>query len=172
MVVRSEPHAAATPFGIETGGGKPPAAVVVPTAAAWLGAAGLIPFVVLACAGVLLADRLHMQLLPALAGYGAVILSFLGGVHWGMAIADSESVALGRRLVAAVIPSLIGWSALLMPIGIGLLVLAAAFVLLLMFDLRTLRRGEAPAWYPRLRWPLTIVVVASLMFGALGGAVI
>ena len=169
MTARDDTRGAAASVAVGPGDGGPTA---VPAAAAWLGAAGLIPFVGLAFAAVFLADRLPTPAMLALAGYGAVILSFVGGVHWGLATAEPGSAEMGRRLVAAVVPSLIGWSALLMPAQAGLLVLALAFAGLLPFDLRAVRRGHAPAWYPRLRWPLTIVVVASLVFGAVGRTVV
>lgn len=144
----------------------------VPTAAKWLGALGAIPFVLLAITGLLSQGPLQEQTSFALAAYGAVILSFLGGIHWGLAIADfgpaQSDISTLHRLAFSVIPSLIGWGALLLPNPAGLLVLAAAFAWLLVFDLQASRKARAPAWYPKLRRPLTVVVVASLMLGALG----
>ena len=49
----------------------------------------------------------------------------------------------------------------------GLLLLVVAFACLLVFDSQASRKAQAPAWYPRLRLPLTAVVVVSLMLGAL-----
>ena len=51
---------------------------------------------------------------------------------------------------------------------LGLLILAAAFTGMLLFDGRASRIGEAPLWYRRLRLPLTGVVVAALVVGAAG----
>ncbi len=138
----------------------------VPAAAKWLGAFGAVPFVFLALLSTLLAGNIREDVSFALAAYGAVILSFLGGVHWGLAISGQRSDGMVRRLLISVVPSLMGWLALILPEPIGLLVLAAAFALLLVVDLHASRRGEAPAWYPRLRWPLTSVVVLALAFGA------
>ena len=45
-------------------------------------------------------------------------------------------------------------------------VLAGAFAAMLLVDLLASRSGQAPAWYPALRWPLTIAVAASLILGA------
>jgi len=51
-------------------------------AAAWLGYGGLIPFIVLAPASLL--DHHHgWTWSDALYGYGAIILSFVGALHWG-----------------------------------------------------------------------------------------
>jgi hypothetical protein len=64
-------------------------------------------------------------------------------------------------------PALIGWLSLLLPRDIGFVVLALAFALVLMVDLRAARNLEAPAWYPRLRWPLSLTVITALAVGVL-----
>jgi hypothetical protein len=101
-----------------------------------------------------------------------LILSFLGGVHWGVAIAefgpDIAVCRISRRLAYSVVPSLIGWGALFLAPPIGLMVLAAAFAGMLAFDLRAGRSGELPVWYPKLRLPLSVAVVASLGVAVLG----
>ena len=53
--------------------------------------------------------------------------------------------------------------ALLVAPPVGIVILAIAFGLLLIVDLEASRKGEAPAWYPSLRWPLTVTVIASLL---------
>jgi len=139
----------------------------IPGAAAWLGGLGLIPFVTLSIASVTGLPQLPFDARLALIAYGAVILSFLGGVHWGIALSpDGIRLGAGRtdgmRLLIGVLPSLIGWSAcLFLPSG-GLLLLIVGFLLQALIDLRSSSRGALPAWYPRLRLPLTLVVVASL----------
>ena len=143
----------------------------VPPAALVLGYAGVLPF--LGCA-------LAMWLLPpagaaaadlALRGYGAVILSFLGGAHWGLGMAGHGGGGTGpTRLGAAVVPSLVGWVGLLLPAVAGLAWLALAFAGQYAADRAATRRGLAPGWYPRLRLPLTLLVVACLLLG-LGAAV-
>ena len=142
----------------------------VPPAAAWLGAAGILPFAFLAGASVLLDGRLEERAISALAAYGAVILSFLGGIHWGLAIGDAgtadQKPVSYRRLTISVVPSLVAWCGLLLPTGATLPVLAAAFAAMLAVDWRLAGKAEAPSWYPKLRWPLTAAVVFSLGLGA------
>ena len=142
----------------------------VPSAAKWLGGLGAIPFVVCAGGAALAPPELAVKASDALAIYGAVILSFLGGIQWGFAIrhvgAFTPSSILYRRLSISVTPALVGWISLLLPRDIGFVALAFAFALVLMVDLRAARRQEAPSWYPRLRWPLTLTAVAALAFGA------
>jgi ABC-type proline/glycine betaine transport system permease subunit len=111
-----------------------------------------------------------MLVAHALVAYGATILSFLGGVHWGLAIGAHNSAQDGKlpaRLILSVMPSLAGWAALLVSESTGLFILVLAIAAMLWVDIRATRMGEAPSWYPKLRIPLTCVVVATLMVGAI-----
>jgi hypothetical protein len=143
----------------------------VPLSAAWLGGLGALPFIVLAGALPFLAGGPRRLAAGALVGYGATILSFLGGIHWGLAIApapqgDTRRKRLSARLILSVLPSLAAWAALLVADTTGLLVLALAVAAMLWVDIRATRAGEAPPWYPTLRVPLTCIVVAALLLGA------
>ena len=138
----------------------------VPPAAAWLGVTGALPFIILAtfaAADVAGARDFHLFALNA---YAALILSFLGGVQWGLTIAHGGADGMWGRLLLAVAPSLAGWCTLLTAPRAGPLLLAAAFVAVLAVDLRAHARGLVPRWYRRLRWPLTVTVVVSLLLAA------
>ena len=143
----------------------------IPSSALLLGAAGALPFVALALASHLAFVDARDLIRSGLVAYGAVILSFLGGIAWGLAIGEpfgrAGKVALWGRLGISVVPSLLGWSALFMPHAIGLTLLALCFLMVFAIDVRFARRGWAPRWYPKLRLPLTVVVCASLSAGAL-----
>jgi hypothetical protein len=85
---------------------------------AWLlGLAGLLPFAGAALAFFAAPDSWQGFAEGALIAYGAVILSFLGAVHWGLALrAPVEEAPMGpARLTLGVVPALIGWVALLLP---------------------------------------------------------
>ena len=142
----------------------------IPPAALWLGGAGALPFIALAVAAWLPATAHGDRLSFALIAYGAVILSFLGGVRWGLAIAGygagAGDGASWARLGLSVVPSLIGWLALLIPAPAGLLILAAAFAAMLAIDRRAGAAGAMPGWYAALRLPLSLVVVAALLLAA------
>ena len=138
----------------------------VPSAAAWLGGFGIIPFVVLSIAEAFASDAQKARLSFALLVYGAIILSFLGGVHWGLAIAVPQNDnTLWRRITLSILPSLVAWLALVTPSSIGFRILAGAFVAMLLVDIHASRVQEAPAWYPKLRWPLSCGAVATLLLG-------
>lgn len=142
----------------------------VPTSAAWLGGLGAAPFIGLAGAMPFLAAEPRRLVAHALVAYGATILSFLGGVHWGLAIGSqtkTEPSKLPTRLVLSVIPSLAGWAALLVSGRSGLFILTVAIAAMLWVDIRATRMGQAPPWYPKLRVPLSGVVMATLLWGAI-----
>lgn len=142
----------------------------VPSAALWLGAFGTVPFVSLAVASLFLDEVNLARATFALITYGAVILSFLGGIQWGLAIANTDggmfAGASYHRLGFSVVPSLIAWAALFFETDTGLLVMALAFGGMLVFDIWSTIADEAPLWYPKLRLPLTVTVVTSLVLGA------
>jgi hypothetical protein len=140
----------------------------VPPPAALLGLAGVIPFAAsaLAVTGPFATGAANAFAEAAVLAYGAVILSFLGGIQWGLAI-DRGSASYGH-LGVGVLPSLAGWVALLVGGWWGLLLLAAAFLAVLALDLRLTRDGMAPAWFPRLRLVLTHAVVLCLLLAAVG----
>ena len=139
----------------------------VPVSAGWLGGLGAVPFVGLAGALPWLAGGIKPLVVQALLAYGATILSFLGGVHWGLAIKIPPGDGLKARLVLSVLPSLVAWVALLVGGAQGLMLLALAIAAMLWVDLRATRLGHAPLWYPKLRLPLSAIVFSALVFGAL-----
>jgi hypothetical protein len=139
----------------------------IPIPARLLGLTGLLPF--WACAavaafgqGAWAAAGLHAQI-----AYGAVILTFLGGVHWGVAL-RMEATPSWARLGWSVTPSLLGWAALLMPPLPALALLAAGLAIALAVDLKTLGEPVAPRWYAALRRILTAGALASLFVTLLG----
>ena len=138
----------------------------LPAPARLLGPAGLIPFAGLAIgvwAGLPGAG-------PALAAYGATILAFLGAVHWGLALAApaAERGVDWGRVGLGVVPSLIAWVALLLPLPAGLGVLAVAILGTAAVESWAAQAGLVPRAYVGLRWMLSAGAAASLLLGLLG----
>lgn len=149
------PAASAAPSSADRARGIP----IVPLA---LGIAGLVPFVGLAGIIVLNPKLPAAEAWRVLTLYGAVILSFLGGVHWGLAMARG----IERGYLASVVPAFGGWFAVaFLPPRPAATALAVGFTLLLLHDLARVEGGEAPEWYAPLRRWLTAIVL-----GALGAA--
>lgn len=134
-----------------------------------LGYSGTIPFISLAV--ILLLDASSTT--PAASGlaasalhlYGAIILSFLGGLHWGR-IACNPDIKPSDKwfLIYSVIPSLMGWSSyLLSDIWQGAaLMLIAGFIISYVIDIRFIRLGEWQSWMKPLRTNLTLIACFSL----------
>ena len=136
----------------------------LPSRARLLGFAGLLPFLAAVLLLWTVEGRLAGLAARSLLAYGAVILSFMGAVHWGLAMAKDRPGATGQ-LTLSVLPGLAGWVALLLPARPGCALLAFGFALLYLADRRAATAGAVPAWYPGLRLPLTLGVLASLGLG-------
>ena len=136
----------------------------VPIPALALGVAGVIPFAGLA--GLILVGGAGLvapeQAARVLQVYGAVILSFLGGAQWGLTSASRQGPS-GRGLAVSVLPALFAWATFLISGNLALVALAAAFLALMLYDLWTVRRGETPGWYGRLRVGLSLAVISCLL---------
>ncbi len=140
----------------------------IPPAALALGLGGLIPFIFCAVA-VGFDARLPLigEPVRALVGYGAAILSFLGGVRWGFALRIADGGLQARAFTLSVLPSIAAWLLLLAPPAMALAAMPIMFLLLGIADRRMTNVG-APAWFARLRTLLTAIVVLSLL-GAVAG---
>ena len=137
---------------------------IIPPIVAWLGYGGLLPFVVLAAATWF--DANHSSLWrDALLGYGAVILSFVGALHWGFAMSQSDMTPNQRTnsFVWSVVPSLLAWVALLMTPKYATLLLVAGFLAHFWQDRRLVQLVNLPAWYLPLRFRLTFVAIFALI---------
>lgn len=132
-----------------------------------LGFAGLIPFVAAAATTVAAANASVLERAAGfgLLAYAATIAAFLGGVHWGPALRDCARGTFA--LTWGVLPQLLAWVALLLPLRAGLLVAAALLFLCYLVDRRLYPLAGLQAWLP-MRRLLTIGAVASCLVGAAG----
>ena len=125
-----------------------------------LGWAGLVPFM-LATIFVLVAPH-ELISIGYYAGtfYGAIILSFLGAVHWGLAMADNRKAIW---FAWSVLPSLLSFGILMIfEIPLCLFGLVPVFVLTWFVDLQAAKSGYLPVWYMNLRHMLTIGAIIAL----------
>lgn len=145
----------------------------MPVWAERLGLAGLLPFFGLAGLAWLGPATAQGPALGALLAYGATILSFLGGIAWGFAIADTRNGAdLGRNaplFILGVLPQLLGWAGLLVGGRMGHLAVAAGLLAILWIDRRLVAEGRAPGWYGALRFRLSALASLAMLAGAFHG---
>lgn len=138
---------------------------------AWfLSLAGALPFIALALAVAGLSEihPLHGIAQDALKTYGAVILSFLGGIRWGLAMRGSVPSATRVTFAASVIPSLLGWFAIFLPAPYVYAVLALGFAGQGAWDSFAGQSGVFGLWFAKLRMIITVIVVACMIVAFFG----
>ena len=141
-----------------TGRAETPRAVLV------YGVLGIIPFWSLPVAYLLTPTWTFVSAATE-AVYAALIISFLGGARWGLAVRDESPnpVVVG----VAMTPTLAALACLVFAHGemrLQLLALAAALTLSWVWDFTA--KG-LPPWYGRFRTGLTLGAVGGLCVGAM-----
>jgi amino acid transporter len=107
-------------------------------------------------------------MLSALIAYAAVMLAFAGGVHWGFELQSRQNVPFVQRarLGLGIVPALVGWIALLLPLvvasWVSLIVLITAYIGTALVEHEAARRELLPPRYLWLRWSVTVVAVAMM----------
>ena len=138
--------------------------------ARWLGHLGLAPFVL----GALLiwvsvwtglAPDLHEFVTMSLSAYSGLIVSFLGGIHWGLAFRMTAPPAM--LFIWGVVPSLVAWLAVMMPPYAGLVVHGVMLLVCYAVDRRVYPVQGAAQWLV-LRFRLSTVASLSCFLGAAG----
>ncbi len=151
----------------ETGNTPPAPQTHIPMGALAWGWAGVIPFVALTAAIILASLSWKLIATTILVPYGAIILTFMGGVHWGVVMNRSQTGAL--LYSSGIMPSLFAVGSILVPSLFAIPLLIAGFIVLLIYDLWLVRTAILPKWYGQLRIQLTAAVVACLLIVALFG---
>jgi len=138
-----------------------------PRRVALLGYGGLLPFVLLALASAV--DPHHAPVWgDALFGYGAIILSFVGALHWGLAMSHPEMSEHQRSaaFLWSIVPALLAWPSLFLPPMLATPVLVAGFAAHYGMDRHLARQVGLPGWYLPLRLRLSSVASLCLVGGA------
>lgn len=135
-----------------------------PGAALAIGWAGVVPFVVGAVGPLAIPDfGLAAFVSLATSVYGALVLSFLGGIRWGMAMSPLYGSQRNQGFLISAIAPAAAWIALVLPRFEGLGLLIAAFLLQAWLDVRAVGEGRAPVWFAPLRIRLTAAAVVALI---------
>lgn len=128
-----------------------------------LGLSGLIPFILLFMAAKFGPPDLRETGALWLSQYAAIICTFVGALHWGIALRSERIEAETLRLVYSVLPALYAWMALQLPTALALRALAGCLVLCLTADFFFLGQQPWPHWFLRLRITLTAVAATVLL---------
>lgn len=136
-----------------------------PQHVALLGYSGLLPFMACGAAIIFFPEDSGFAA-RALLAYGAVILSFVGALHWGFAM-NLQELSEQQRLQAylwSVIPALLAWPALVIDsVAMGSVLLVAGFLANFWRDVCLTRVSVLPGWYLPLRLRLTAVACLCLL---------
>jgi hypothetical protein len=95
--------------------------------------------------------------------YGAIILSFLGAIHWGFEFAKYGGAVGNRRFFLGVVPIFLGWPSLALAPEMALVTQFGAYVVTWFIDLKATTAGWAPKWYSSYRFWLTAAVGTSII---------
>ncbi|KAA1133242.1 hypothetical protein PGTUg99_011885 [Puccinia graminis f. sp. tritici] len=161
----------------------------VPRGALIFGSAGLVPYFATSFTTVYLARQAFLaeRGLPAKfdvdtalallyhnenlqVTYGAVILSALGTIHWGIdfAFRGMHANQAGQpqgteRYWLGALPVVLAWPTLLLPNQLALASQWAAFTIVWYADMLATSWGWTPRWYSTYRFGLTAIVGSSLL---------
>jgi hypothetical protein len=130
-----------------------------------------IPFIGLSMAVSARMFDNNAMVIHALLSYSTIIISFLGGVHWGIAITNyTHDKRTANLLIAeSVLPSILAWGVLLhAPLHIQLLVLTILFTFVWAIDSVLVGRKIIPVWFFEIRCIITPIVVVSLYVAYFG----
>jgi Protein of unknown function (DUF3429) len=151
----------------------------IPATVIWLGYGGLLPFVTLAATSLIAPDY-AVAARAAMLGYGAVILSFVGALHWSFAMTLPELTMAKRdeSFIWSIVPALVAWISLvataiyawnssLHALGVASGLLIAGFAAHFVQDRRLAAVARVPTWYLPLRLRLTWVASLCVALAAL-----
>ena len=130
-----------------------------------LGHLGLVPFVLGAALVWVVNAEAHPYATLALSAFAAVVVSFLGGIHWGLGFRLSAPPA--SLFVWGIVPSLVAWIAVMMPASAGLVVHGVMLLVCYAVDRRIYPTQGLSHWLT-LRFRLSAVAALSCFLGAAG----
>lgn len=141
--------------------------------ASQLGHASLLPFIAGAVFIWLLTGRIATEpfvfLVGALTSYAALVVAFLGGLPWGLAVRvrpeEADHALVQRTLWTGLIRLATAWVALNMPPHAGLVVLGGLLIVGYLIDRRLYPLLGAAGWLT-LRFRLTLIASLSCFLAA------
>jgi Protein of unknown function (DUF3429) len=138
--------------------------------------AGILPFIALAMMVQLAPTPINYLSAESLAGYGAVITSFLGAIHWGANLhtlgkSPPEDRWESRNAwIWGVIPALVAWVALHVYIPVGLVIIASMLLIQRNIDVDTysyyFSSDESRLAFIQMRNRLSYVATSCLVWAA------
>ena len=129
-----------------------------------VGYSGLIPFIGLSAISVLWHDIHHSAILFSLLAYGATIISFLGAIHWGLAMREEQPDR--TAIIWGVIPSLVAWVSLIIDTHLGLAFQLITLWICFLVDYKRYPQFGVSEWLS-MRLQLTVIAGVCLVLPVL-----
>lgn len=114
------------------------------------------------------ATQLLSAIEPVQVGLGAVILSFLGAIHWGLEFAEYGGVQGYRRYSLGILPAILAWPTMLLSTDFALIAQFLGFTFMWFADNQASNMGWTPRWYTSYRFFLTFLVGGSILITLIG----
>ena len=133
----------------------------------YFGYAGALPFVLFMFLTFVMDDAKDLKMLSFLQlSYGAMILSFLGGIHWGQALPSNHTKQMSFAMIPTVACfALMFWTFAIDPI-LPLFAMAGLFWIVFEADKRLMPTEFIPKGYFEFRKKLTMIVSSTLIVSA------
>lgn len=130
--------------------------------------AGTLPFIVIAFAALTGVELAGLNPTLMMLTYGAVIISFVAGTHWGIYLYRDAPFNL---FVHSNLITLLAWgglcSAILLQVTFVPILYILCFAILWVLDERLHKQGLHEDWFMRLRSHATLIVCLALAIFAL-----
>jgi hypothetical protein len=127
---------------------------------------GLVPLVFFAFGAVGHIPETAERMLVSLIDYAALILSFAGGVHWGLALLPG-AVRPSVRFGAGVLPLIVAWVGLvvaqMVSPTVALAVLILGYLATVLTEHRAAQKLLVPSGYVWIRWGFSVVGIAMMI---------
>jgi hypothetical protein len=127
---------------------------------------GLVPLVFFAFGAVGHIPETAERMLVSLIDYAALILSFSGGVHWGLALLPG-AVRPSARFGVGVLPLIVAWVGLVLgqmvSPTVALAVLIVGYLAMLLTEHQAAQRLLVPSGYLWIRWGFSVVSMVMMV---------
>lgn len=124
-----------------------PTKSAIPRPLRFVAALALLPFPVL----LVLVWMSPAELAMAFQSYAALMLALLGGAYWLLAAGPYGKACITAEALSGLTALIAAWTALLVPAEVGLMILIAAFLLLILRDAHRAGATGLPDWFVTLR---------------------
>ena len=123
--------------------------------------AGVLPFLGAAIMPAVKSNFLGLNYDSVILTYGAVIASFVAGIHWGIYLFKDAPLNL---FIHSNVVALLAWCAVMFAHPANTVILLICFLYLIVIDRQLWKAGVIEKWYLRTRLIATTLVLFALLF--------